>query len=292
MVRRRLSDITNSLPQHKSPENFPLDDASAKEYIDHLVKEKMALVKLIQEKNKIIELSGIEIQNLRTCLQKMQLQNWNLAQSNSHMLAELNMGKERLKALHHEVACKEALLKTKKSQMKWGKKDTVFMLTDSSYSLGLKEPELVTSVTMRYAALGSSSISHQHAEKEAVISFINQNIVISCVRSLTSIGNFLRRCLRRQSASSRIRHEEPTDNLFEIDDAKFPIVLPSNAPTHEAGPEFLTSPAGGVLTDGISVSKLEVEARRTSIGRPSRRAAEKIQSYKERPINVKMRRSG
>ncbi|KAK6144336.1 hypothetical protein DH2020_021156 [Rehmannia glutinosa] len=284
MVRRRLSDITNSLPQPKSssfPENLPLDDASAKEYIDHLVKEKMALVKLIQDKNKIIELSGIEIQNLRTCLQKMQLQNWNLAQSNSHMLAELNMGKERLKALHHEVACKEALLKTKKSQVKrdseWGKKDTVFMLTDSSYSLGLKEPEVVTKEPgrrrlSRSRSLGSSSISHQHAEKEAVVS--------------------KRRRLRRQSASSRIRHEEPTDNLFEIDDAMFPVVLPSNTPTHEAGPEFLTSSAGGVLTDGISVSKLEAEARRTSIGRPSRRAAEKVQSYKERPINVKMRRSG
>ncbi|KAK6138124.1 hypothetical protein DH2020_028141 [Rehmannia glutinosa] len=263
MVRRRLSDITNSLPQHKSssfPENLPLDDASAKEYIDHLVKEKMALVKLIQDKNKIIELSGIEIQNLRTCLQKMQLQNWNLAQSNSHMLAELNMGKERLKALHHEVACKEALLKTKKSQVKVSSHD-------SSYSLGLKEPEVVTKEPgrrrlSRSRSLGSSSISHQHAEKEAVVS--------------------KRRCLRRQSASSRIRHEEPTDKLFEIDDAMFPVVLPSNTPTHE----------GGVLTDGISVSKLEAEARRTSIGRPSRRAAEKVQSYKERPINVKMRRSG
>ena len=37
--------------------------------------------------SKIIELSGTELQNLRICLQKLQLQNWNLAQSNSQMLA-------------------------------------------------------------------------------------------------------------------------------------------------------------------------------------------------------------
>ncbi|KAI3461380.1 hypothetical protein Pfo_018043 [Paulownia fortunei] len=282
MVRRRLSDITNSQPQPKSPsfpEKLPPDAASAKEYIDHLVKEKMALVKLIQDKNKIIELSGIEIQNLRNCLQKMQLQNWNLAQSNSHMLAELNLGKERLKALQHEVVCKEALLKTKNLQLK---EEVDVQKTE------FQEPEVVTKGSginedtrscnasrrrrlSRSRSLGSSTISQQHAEKEAVVS--------------------KRRCLRRQSASSRIRHEEPTDNLFEIDDAKFPVVVPSDRPTHEVGPcSLLTSSIEGVLTDGSCVSGLEAEARRTSIARPSRKAVEKVQSYKERPINVKMRR--
>ncbi|XP_042042011.1 SHUGOSHIN 2-like [Salvia splendens] len=80
----------------------------------------MALMKLIQEKNKVIELSGSEVQNLKTCLQKMQLQNWTLAQSNSYMLAEVNLGKQRLKALQHEVACKDTLLKTKILQLKVG----------------------------------------------------------------------------------------------------------------------------------------------------------------------------
>ena len=85
MVRRRLSDITNSLPQPKSPafpeKHFLSDNASANQHIDYLVKvyvfyyflivfllfnyynsstfsyclltlsqEKMALMKLIQEK--------------------------------------------------------------------------------------------------------------------------------------------------------------------------------------------------------------------------------------------------
>ncbi|CAI9782115.1 unnamed protein product [Fraxinus pennsylvanica] len=41
MVRRRLSDITNSLPNPKSPafvEKLPSDTASGKDYIDHFVK--------------------------------------------------------------------------------------------------------------------------------------------------------------------------------------------------------------------------------------------------------------
>lgn len=36
--------------------------------------------------SKVIEVSGAELQKLRVNCQKLQLQNWNLAQSNSHML--------------------------------------------------------------------------------------------------------------------------------------------------------------------------------------------------------------
>ncbi|KAL0436941.1 UNVERIFIED_CONTAM: hypothetical protein Sradi_0402000 [Sesamum radiatum] len=96
---------------------------------------------------------------------------------------------------------------------------------------------------------------------------------------LTSNGYFLRRCLRRQSASSRIRQpEEPTQKLFEmIDDAKFPVASPS---------------AEGLLADdGNCVSELEAQERQTSTSRPLRKAVEKVQSYKERPINAKMWRS-
>lgn len=42
---------------------------------------------------------------------------------------------------------------------------------------------------------------------------------------------------------------------------------------------------------GNSTDRSEVqECRRTSVGRPSRRAAEKVISYKEIPLNIKMRR--
>uniref|UniRef100_A0A452YC21 Uncharacterized protein n=1 Tax=Aegilops tauschii subsp. strangulata TaxID=200361 RepID=A0A452YC21_AEGTS len=57
--------------------------------IARLVKENSDLVKLLEERDKFIELSGAELQNLR-------LANWQLAQANSQMLAELNLGKNRV----------------------------------------------------------------------------------------------------------------------------------------------------------------------------------------------------
>ncbi|XP_064958157.1 SHUGOSHIN 2-like [Musa acuminata AAA Group] len=61
--------------------------------------ENTALLKLHAEKNKIIELSSTELQKLQFELRKTSQQNWQLARANSHMLAELNLGKERLKVL-------------------------------------------------------------------------------------------------------------------------------------------------------------------------------------------------
>lgn len=115
IMRKRLSDITNSQSQLKvsgqEEKRSPPNNLSAEDYIDQLLKENAALMKLLAERQKIIELSGVELQKLRTNYQKLQLQNWNLAQSNSQMLAELNLGREKMKAVQHELICKEALLK-------------------------------------------------------------------------------------------------------------------------------------------------------------------------------------
>ncbi|XP_073272283.1 uncharacterized protein [Primulina huaijiensis] len=277
MMRRGLSDISNSLPQPKSPvipDKLPSDAASASEYIDILVKEKMGLIRLIQEKNKILELSGVELQNLKSCLQKMQLQNWNLAQANSQMLAELNLGKDKIKALQHELLCKDALLKTKNLELA-GHLETIprknelqeskMVVVENGFN---KDSELCNANRRRSSrslSLGSSAaVSTQYAEKEGVAN--------------------KRRRLRRQSASSRIQNQEPSENLFEIDDGKFPISLPSNSPTH-----ILRSSSSSAKKDVISDDGNE--SRRSLFERPSRRAAEKVQSYKEIPLNVKMRRS-
>ncbi|KAL0390569.1 UNVERIFIED_CONTAM: hypothetical protein Scaly_0414000 [Sesamum calycinum] len=234
MVRRRLSDITNSQPQPKSPscpEKLLPDAASAKEYIDHLVKENMAMVKLIQDKNFTKPLSFMS------------------------PVQELNLGKERGQGevnvqkteIQEAVVSKESALNEDKSTRPCndGRRRRL----------------------SRSRSLGSSAIPHQHAEKGG---YSKQKVI-------TNATQLYLRCLRRQSASSRIRQpEEPAENLFEIDDAKFPVVSPS---------------AEGSLAEGSCVSELEAQARRTSISRPLRKAAEKVQSYKERPINVKMRRS-
>ncbi|GFZ12833.1 hypothetical protein Acr_23g0012180 [Actinidia rufa] len=182
-VRKRLSDITNSIPQTKSPlpqKKLSPTDSSSKEYIDHLVKE-------------------------------------------------LNLGKDKLKALQHEILCKETLLKARNLDL-----------------------ELIKHMALVFAAMGPSTTSQQVAEKEA--------------------SESKRRRLRRQSARYNSQANKPTENLFEIGDANY--LVPSSSIKKEKNGENCT-PA---------------RSQRTSLGRPLRKAAEKVQSYKETPLNIKMRR--
>ncbi|KAI7980066.1 SHUGOSHIN 2 [Camellia lanceoleosa] len=278
IVRKRLSDITNSIPQPKSPipdKKVSPPNSSAKECIDHLVKENMALAKLIADKNQIIEFTGIELQKMRINLQKMQLQNWNLAQSNSHILAEINLCKEKLKALQHDIVCKDALLKSKNLELEGKAK------TNSQKNCSQEGEEAVDELTSndnsklckgqrrrptRSQSMGPSTTSKQVAEKET--------------------SESKRRCLRRQSARFRYQQHEPNEDLFEIEDAKFLLApTPFGSPIRKEENDENCAPAGSAGSDAR-------ESQRTSLGRPMRRAVQKVQSYKETPLNIKMRRSG
>jgi len=77
--------------------------------------------------------------------------------------------------------------------------------------------------------------------------------------------------LRRQSARFTSQQHEPAENLFEIGD-----------PMHEGAAAAATQRSDETRDSGRS---------RTSLGRPMRKAAEKVQSYKEIPIKIKLRRT-
>ena len=86
---------------------------------------------------------------------------------------------------------------------------------------------------------------------------------------------------------------EPTDNLFEIEDLKLPIR------SHEDSCLGTTTPTASdtVMRDedhlrdqSVSPQHQNQGARRSSLGRPMRSAAVKVNSYKEVPLNIKMRR--
>ncbi|KAI4322323.1 hypothetical protein L6164_022028 [Bauhinia variegata] len=271
LMRKKLSDITNSQPQPKLPiqEEMPLETFSAeKDYIEQLLKEKMTLIQLLAERNKIIELSGAELQRLRSNIQKLQLQNLNLAQSNSQMLAELNLGRERMKALQHDILCKAALLKGK--------------------NLGVEGK-----VDMNYENNGSVLQEEEEKAGRPSVKACNQNRTRTIRRS-QSLGSSTkdgskekdkhkRQCLRRHSTAVRLRrHEhEPLENLFEIEDAKYPI--------NHSGHDSLSSPA--VKDETGENSALRNDAPRSSFGRPLRKAAaDKVHSYKERSLKAKLRR--
>ncbi|KAL1098630.1 hypothetical protein V6Z11_D05G111400 [Gossypium hirsutum] len=232
LMRKRLSDITNTQSQPKpsnqeeKPQQIP---PAAEDYINQLIKEKMTLIELVEERNKIIELSGTELQNLRTSLQKLQLQNWNLAQSNSQILAELNLGRDRVKALQHELVCKDALLKAKNLERK-GKADINGQNTDHAAEDDDKACTRNRRRNARSQSMGPSTTSRRSGDKEK--------------------AENKRRCLRRRTAASSLSMEEACSN-----------------PRAENRSSIAARPL------------------------PLRKAVEKVQSYKEVPLNIKMRRN-
>uniref|UniRef100_A0A6N2KQS5 Shugoshin C-terminal domain-containing protein n=1 Tax=Salix viminalis TaxID=40686 RepID=A0A6N2KQS5_SALVM len=280
IMRRRLSDITNTQAQPKLVglvEEQPQISESNEDLINQLLQEKQEkemLLKLVEERNKIIELSGNKLRDLRMNYQKLQAQNWNLAQSNSQMLAELNLGREKLKALQHEIVCKEALLKAKNLRPQGN------------------------------ADMNCQNVVSQEVEKTEEEEYAANNDIKPCSRSRRRTGRSRsmgpsttnrqkekaeskRRCVRRQSAT-RSQEREPAENLFEIEDVKFPV---SNSRDKSMKENGLTPPSS-ITKEEICEPRNEAQgSHRSSIGRPSRKAAEKVQSYKEVPINVKMRRA-
>lgn len=101
---------------------------------------------------------------------------------------------------------------------------------------------------------------------------------------------YYRICPRRLSTRLRAEKVELVDDLSETMAAKFPA-----SPLCDA-----VVPGSGQTSDNPSDQQEEKERNdspknearksRTSTGRPSRKAAEKVQSYKEIPLKVKLRR--
>lgn len=96
--------------------------------------------------------------------------------------------------------------------------------------------------------------------------------------------------MRRQSARFKSHEREPTENLFEIEDAKF-LLSQSHENSIQEEPVPLNSSFKNEEEGKNCVPRNEAQASlRSSIGRPLRKAAEKVQSYKEVPLKCKMRR--
>ncbi|XP_058182025.1 SHUGOSHIN 1-like isoform X5 [Rhododendron vialii] len=341
-ARKKLGDISNlpqrpqSLVQHEKEKFVP---NFTKEYIEQLQKENAALVKLLADRNKIIELSGFELQKLRINLQKMQQQNMHLAQANNQMLVELNSGKDRLKALQHELGCRNGLLKARELELEAGtsksEEDRESSEPDRDDNKQCNKNKKQQSKSLSLATVKQNQLKEKTGNKSSV-SLRRQSARFKSeepeptedkfeVRASTSeeareslepdrddkkqkskclipstlrpvqlgekTGN-KRVSLRRQSA--RFKSEEPEDaeDKFEADDAKLPECSLYDDQIPEDGPASMRSSAlkdDGGCRSGPNGDDAK-ELRRPSIGRPSRLAATKVQSYKEIPLKVKMRR--
>ncbi|XP_052186870.1 SHUGOSHIN 1-like [Diospyros lotus] len=286
-ARKKLGDISNLPQQLRLSNQYEKGQSvsnSTKEYIDQLQQENMMLMKLLTDRNKIIELSGIELQKLRINLQKFQQQNLQLAQANTQMLAELNSGKDKLKALQHELGCKNSLLKVKKVEQTGKAKNKICQNIENQVEASKSEEQRQCSEADR--ALNKHSKTNRKQRSKSLGPSTLKEV------QLKEKTESKRVCLRRQSARFKHEESEPTEDVVEKD-TKFPA---SSLHEDQMQEEGSTSTASSAKRDGEGSGRgpSDDEAQeflRPSMGRPSRLAAKKVQSYKEIPLNVKMRRS-
>ena len=97
--------------------------------------------------------------------------------------------------------------------------------------------------------------------------------------------------MRRQSARFKPENPEPTEDFFEIDDAKFAVSHLCDNMSEKNGPITSSVTSGQENKENNACTSDPWENRRSSVGRPLRRTVEKVVSYKEVPLNVKMRRA-
>ncbi|KAL3752415.1 hypothetical protein ACJRO7_013119 [Eucalyptus globulus] len=320
-ARKALSDITNSPLRAKPPcdeggkKQLQLSPA-AKDYVNQLLEEKMALLKVIEERNKMIELNGAELQKLRISYQKIQLQNWNLAQANSQMLA-VRFRLFQIRVLQHELVCKDTVIKAKnlelqaKGEVNCQKKGSKIKEEEEKEATEfLPKPEDRAKPCNRDRKRGQKSRCNS-SSKNSFTSLLLHFLVMTTTHLEKTITAMVpvstskqddkkekdeskRRCIRRHSARFESQVPEPPENLFEIETAQFPISKTSDIKEDkEAAPTtFPSSPSNREDREDDCASEVEEKpSRKSSLGRPSRRAAEKVQSYKEIPLNIKMRRS-
>ncbi|XP_060212489.1 shugoshin-1-like isoform X2 [Lycium barbarum] len=284
-TRKKLADISN-IPEEMrftcQNEKAERSSVCSKEFLDKLQKENMALMKIVAEKNKIIELAGAEIQKMRINLQQMQKKNHELAQSNSQMLAELNSAKDRLKAVQHELGCKNGLIKAKKLEAEEiAKQKMCQQLNDE-----------VKPVKCEEAA--DSSLGNGDNDRPAKFKRKPQSKSLDSNKQVQpqDMAENKRPCVRRQSARFKREAPEHTTTTTSTSQSQATKHDEDYSEAEDKCPPMvnLVQQNGSDLESNAALRFEPIEFGRSSLSRPLRHAAKKVQSYKEIPVNIKMRR--
>lgn len=287
--RKILADISN-VPRKPSILNHDNKarpcSATVKEYIEQLQKENTTLMKLLADRNRVIELSGAEVHKLKITLQKMQQQNVQLAQSNSQLLAELNSRKDRLKDLQHQLGCKNGLLIAKQKELE-GKRKMRTCETKEIKKLKVSEDEEsgICIVAERNKDQHCSTNARQKSKSLA-----------PSIRKAQEMGAGDSGRLQTRRQSARFKHEEPKpkEEVCHTDNVDLPPHPLSDDRMQEVDSNIAIVSVKREDVENYSrpctSNKITQDSRRSSISRPSREAAKKIQSYKELGLHVKMRR--
>ncbi|OWM70239.1 hypothetical protein CDL15_Pgr026089 [Punica granatum] len=269
--RKKLADISNVAQQTKQAKQAVKSSTillQKNEQIERLQKENIVLTKALADRNRIIDVGAIELQKLRNDLQKVQEKNLQLAQANNQMLAELNSGKDKIKLLQHELDCKNCLLKVRQFELK-ARDETVKPNDAGEFSQAGKPCNTCRRQQQRNQSLNSNSAELVQAEEKV---------------------SKKRPCKRRQSARFRSEEAGLCAVSLEMGDSKGSISNECAEPLKENCPAPSTSSMEKEHEEKNAANVENQAHPRSSLGRPLRRAAEKVQSYKEIPLNVKMRR--
>ncbi|XP_031258863.1 SHUGOSHIN 2-like isoform X2 [Pistacia vera] len=232
--RKRLADISNMQQPSKLSNEVvkpqQTDSLTANVYVDQLHKENMTLMKLLAERNKLIELNGTELQKMKINLQKAQQQNLQLAKANSSMLAELNSGKDRLRVLQHELGCINTLREARN-----------FVLEDKANTLTCH-----TSGTQigadKYDKGGKAdeqdkkpcNTNRRRQSKNQILHVGSDSSTVSTVQDKEKVDNKRLR-LRRQSGRFKSEEAEPSEERLCLrrQSAKFKCEEPAPEPTQD-----------------------------------------------------------
>ncbi|KAL8551631.1 hypothetical protein ACS0TY_000635 [Phlomoides rotata] len=253
----------------------------------------------------------------------MQEQNQQLAISNTQMLAELNSGKDRLKLLHHELGWKNGLLKARKIEHEGAriepcKNADVELIKCQEEGKSLKEDindEKPHKTKRNLESNGLSSSEHDQSKDkvenkrqslrrqstrfkaaevkpaEDLFETVNTEVSVTQLPDDKKQIENKRPYARRQSARFKTVEVKPAEDTTEINDTK---VYESQLPDDTMQEQGSTN-GSAVVKDESNLASLVPKCKpqefgRPSLNRPSRVAAKKVQSYKEVPLNVKMRR--
>ncbi|XP_050155003.1 SHUGOSHIN 2-like isoform X4 [Malus sylvestris] len=257
--RKRLADISNLQQQRPKPSiqqvKQQFDSDTNKEYIDNLQKENRTLMKLLTDRNKIIELSRVEIQNLRINLQKVQQQNLQLAQANSQILGELNLGKDRLKALQHEIGCKNGLLKVRKLEAEEKPKRVTCQSTENQVEGLTKCFEAGESLQADKKDGPCNTQRDRHLKNPLVASH-----TVEAVEVKEKVIN--KRGLRRQSARFKTEEHEATEEMLETNGCKIPVLPLCNNVVHESETTFSSVEKEAPTIEAVQANKKAYHKRR------------------------------
>ncbi|XP_052731536.1 shugoshin-1 isoform X3 [Vigna angularis] len=326
-----LADVTNLHQQ-------PKQQVSA----ENLLKEKEMLVKVLASKDVFIQSCKAELQKCQSNFQKLKMQNAELALTNSHMMAEVNSSRQKIKEhtvnLKHETNVNEVRACPNKQSDQSdnrgnAKRRRVFKPRSSAPAVSKQVKSLekvdnqrnkvahITPLNIQYRySLRRQSAGLKDEKPESTEDFVEvvevqDDISKANESGSTSLGSKVhdearettessiptntepvhakknienkRKSTRRQTNRFKPENPEPTEDLFVLDDAKFNVSQISDGMSEKC------CPTSTIITSGQennSCSFKSGETRRSSVGRPLRRTVEKVVSYKEVPLNVKMRR--